>query len=250
MTNTNTARTARTALATVNGRPVYSVAYAHRLWANFLDMQDRFAECRPVARSADRARLVALATALVLTVRDAWENRANDKFAARVAMNRLVRLEAELGAFYAELPLSEDFSERTSGYVYDPDSDRLDGDAFDLEASKAEAEAEAIKLRFELHRIRKSTTNRVSLSKAGLIGRFSWGEAWAETKATMRELGAEIRENEGWAKAVERELTLRDREHEAEFNRGTVECEWGYDLPSDDDQRCWSARDLEEMSRG
>lgn len=236
-----------TTLATVNGRPVTSVAYAHRLWSDFLDMQDRFAECRPVARPSDRARLVALATTMTLTVRDAWENRKSDAFAARVAMNRMVRLESELGAFHADAPIREDF-EPQSVWAYDPDSDRIDGDEFDLEAEATACEENAVKLRFELHRIRKSTANRVSLSKAGLIGRFSWGQAWGETKAAMAEIGAEIRAEESWAKAIRRELTLREREAE-EINRGVVECEWGYDLPSDDDQRCWSDRDLAEMSR-
>lgn len=242
MQNTNTT------LATVNGRPVTSVAYAHKLWSQFLATQERFAERRPIARSADRARLVNLATTLALTVRDAWDNRANDAFAAKVAMNRMVRLESELGAFYADSPLPEDFSERKSGFAYDPDSDRIEGDAYDLEAEATECEQNAIKLRFELHRVRKSTANRVSLSKAGLVPRFSWGKAWADTKATMRTIGAEIRAEESWARTIRRELTLREREAE-EINRGVVECEWGYDLPSDDDQRAWSDRDLAEMSR-
>lgn len=245
MQNTNTARPA---LATVNGRPVYSVAYAHKLWSQFLNTQERFAESRPMASSATRANIVNRATNIALAVRNAWENRANDKFAARVAMNRMVRLESELASFHADAPLREDFSERKSGFAYDPDSNRIDGDAFDLEMEAEECESNAIKLRFELHRVRKSTANRVSLAKAGLVPPFSWSEAWADTKATMRQIGAEIRAEESWARTIRRELTLREREAE-EINRGVVECEWGYDLPSDDDQRAWSDRDLAEMSR-
>lgn len=233
---------------TINGRAVTNTTKLHALWASFLDTQERFESGRPVASNATRMRLMVLAATLESTVKAAWDNRKADAFGAKVAMNRMVRLETELGGFAADAPIREDFSTRTSGWVYDPNADRLDGDDFDLLASAKEAAAEAIALRFELHRVRKSTTNRVSLAKLGLVPRFSWSAAWSDTKAQMRELGAEIRANESWARQVERELVLRGREAD-EFNRGVTECDADYDLPSEDDQRCWSARDLAEMSR-
>jgi aldehyde dehydrogenase (NAD+) len=55
------------------------------------------------------------------------------------------------------------------------------------------------------------------LAKIGAVAPFNWGEAWAETKALMRELGAEIREHEAWAREVEREL--RRRESTAGYGR-------------------------------
>lgn len=232
---------------TINGKAITDTSTLHRLWANHLELCERFETGRPIASTSTREKLKALSTQLEGELSTVWENRKQDAFAAKVAMNRYVRLEEELGSMAADAPIRENFYVRTVGWVYDPEADRLEGDEYDLAASAAEAEADAKKLRFELHRIRKSTANRVALCKAGLVARFNWGQAWAQTKERMRELGAEIRQHENWVRAVERELMLREREHEAEYNRGVVECEDGYELP--ELQPYWGVRDYAEMAR-
>lgn len=201
------------ALATVNGRPVTSVAYAHKLWSDYLDLQDRFETGAGLASHATRNRLDAKAAELAQrageSFRRATEQGADEsaRFIARKVLNQLVRLETELGKLSADAPLSESFHVRKASNGGDAE---LSGSSAELSESAAEALAEASRLRFKLHAIRKSTANRVELSKAGLVSRFSWSDAWAEAKAQMRELGAEIRQHEGWAAAVSRELNRRE----------------------------------------
>lgn len=230
---------------TINGKAVTDVAQLHALWAKHLDTCERFETKRPIASKSTRAKLEGLADKLNGELSAVWDSRKDNAFATKVALNRYVKLEEELGSMAGEAPVRESFHVRNAPWA--PDETRLDGDADELQASADEAEADAIALRFELHRVRKSTANRVSLAKLGLVPRFSWSAAWADTKARMRELGAEIRSNEAWVRSVHRELITREREHEAQFNSGVVECDPDYDLPAE--MPTWSYADYREMGR-
>jgi len=230
---------------TINGKPVTSTAQLHRLWAEYLDMAERWETRRPVASRATRVKLDTLSSTIAATLPAVWAARSANTFITKQVVNRYVRLEEELTKLSAEAPVSESFHVRKAPWA--PDETRLDGDADELRASADEAEREAVALRFELHRVRKSTANRIKLAKLGLVSYFSWSDAWAQTKATMRELGAEIRQHEGWARAVERELITREREYEAHWNKGVVECDPDYNLPAE--TPAWTIDDYRDMSR-
>lgn len=232
----------------INGKPIFAIVterhgqtysvcaveVAHELWAKFLDICGRFERGAGIASAGVRARLETKSGELGEQAKRLYFERSP---LAGAVMNRMVRLEEELGALAADAPLAESFYVRRAPWA--PSEERIDGDSFDLEQSANEAEAEAMRLRFELHRVRKSTSNRVELAKAGLVSRFSWREAWAETKAQMRELGREIRQEESWARKARRELLLRQREVDA-LDRLGEEVNSDWKLPSEDEEcaRC------------
>jgi len=214
---------------TINGE-VATVEQTHRAWAEFLEVQDRFESGRGLASRATRSKLEMLVDKLGMQAKRLYEEKS--PLAGQV-MNRMVRLEQELAKLDVDSPLPESFHVRKA--EWHPSEDRLDGDSDELEQSAEEAEAEAVRLRFQLHAIRKTTVNRIELCKAGLVPSFSWKDAWATTKREMRTLGAEIRKEEAWAKAARRELELRQREVDAEDNLGSeVDPDW--QLPSEDEQ--------------
>jgi len=214
---------------TINSKKA-TTAQAHAAWAKFLDICDRWEQGVGVATTAKRLTLEQASEELGVQAKRLYEERSP---LAGAVMNRMVRLEEELGLLAHDAPIRESYYVRKAPWA--PSEERLEGDSFDLEQSADAAEKEAVRLRFELHRARKSTVNRIELAKAGLVERFSWSDAWAETKATMRELGAEARTEEAWARAARRELMLRQREVDALDSLG-AEVSADYMLPSEDEE--------------
>lgn len=198
----------------------------HAAFAALLTMTDRFESGQGVANIGKRTQLDALSMRLgdqiakmYVPTTVEWDgdqlmvNRHAQSAVLPILVGQFVRLEQELGKLSCEAPLTETFHVRKAPWA--PSDDRLDGDTRELERSATEAEHNVTALRFKLHAARKSTANRIELSKAGLTGFFSWADAWKATKEIMRNLGASLRCEENWARTARRELLLREREIEA-----------------------------------
>lgn len=232
-------------------RNVTSVAYAQRLWSNFLDMQERFESGRPVAGNATRARLSALASELEANAKLAWDARHANKFAARVTLNRWVRLETDLGKLEACAPSAEDFSVRRAPWAWEPDADRIEGATEELQAELEAVETAAIEAAQAISRTIKTASNKCALAAVG-VKWCNMREVWELAKSQMRELGAEKRADESWARALQRELRLRERPErlskwETSGHEGSTECDSDYDLP--EIQPAHDDRDLAQMSK-